>query len=66
MAVVGSSNISGAPGSDADGIGAAAYVSFGLNKLGNKKITDKDGGQTEYTASVTVNNVAPSIEAIPQ
>lgn len=37
------SNIAGAPGSDADGIGAAAYVSFGLNKLGNKKITDKDG-----------------------
>ncbi len=37
------SNISGAPGSDADGIGAAAFVSFGLNKLGNKKITDVNG-----------------------
>ena len=37
------SNISGAPGSDADGIGAAAFVSFGLNKLGTKKITDRDG-----------------------
>ncbi|MDT8322972.1 MAG: hypothetical protein RRA94_02585 [Bacteroidota bacterium] len=37
------SNISGAPGSDADGIGAAAFVSFGLNKLGNKKVTTVDG-----------------------
>ena len=37
------SNIAGAPGSDADGIGAAAFVSFGLNKLGNKKITDVNG-----------------------
>ncbi|MBN1447511.1 MAG: hypothetical protein JXA28_06240, partial [Bacteroidetes bacterium] len=37
------SNISGAPGSDADGIGAAAFVSFGLNKLGTKKITDVEG-----------------------
>ncbi|MCB2205616.1 hypothetical protein KQI65_12805 [bacterium] len=37
------SNISGAPGSDADGLGAAAFVSFGLNKLGSKKITTPDG-----------------------
>jgi hypothetical protein len=37
------SNISGAPGSDADGIGAAAFVSFGLNHLGNKKVTDVYG-----------------------
>jgi len=28
------------------------------------KIKDKDGGVTEYTASVTVNNVAPTIGAI--
>jgi hypothetical protein len=37
------SNISGAPGSDADGIGAAAFVSFGLNKLGTKKVTNVEG-----------------------
>ena len=37
------SNIAGAPGSDADGIGAAAFVSFGLNKLGSKKITNVNG-----------------------
>lgn len=37
------SNVSGAPGVDADGIGAAAFVSFGLKTLGNKKITDVEG-----------------------
>jgi hypothetical protein len=37
------SNISGALGSDADGIGAAAFVSFGLKKLGTKKVTAVDG-----------------------
>jgi hypothetical protein len=37
------SNISGAPGSDADGLGAAAFVSFGLTHLGSKKITDVAG-----------------------
>jgi hypothetical protein len=37
------SNTAAAPGSDADGIGAAAFVSFGLPKLGNKKITNADG-----------------------
>lgn len=37
------SNTAGAPGSDADGIGAAAFVSFGLPKLGGKKITDGEG-----------------------
>ncbi len=37
------SNTSGAPGADADGIGAAAFVSFGLPKLGSKKITDAEG-----------------------
>lgn len=37
------SNVSGAPGVDADGIGAAAFVSFGLKTLGNKKITNRDG-----------------------
>ncbi len=28
------------------------------------KIQDKDGGSTEYTASVTIDNVAPSVSAI--
>jgi hypothetical protein len=37
------SNISGAPGVDADGLGAAAFVSFGLKTLGNKKITNAEG-----------------------
>jgi hypothetical protein len=37
------SNISGAPGVDADGIGAAAFVSFGLKTLGNKKVTNLNG-----------------------
>ncbi|MGB5074551.1 MAG: hypothetical protein WBQ23_10490 [Bacteroidota bacterium] len=37
------SNISGAPGVDADGLGAAAFVSFGLKTLGNKKITNASG-----------------------
>lgn len=37
------SNISATPGSDADGIGAAAFVSFGLNTLGTKKITNPQG-----------------------
>ncbi len=37
------SNTAGTVGSDADGIGAAAFVSFGLPKLGNKKITDANG-----------------------
>ncbi len=37
------SNVSGAPGIDADGIGAAAFVSFGLKTLGNKKITNLEG-----------------------
>ncbi len=37
------SNVAGAPGVDADGIGAAAFVSFGLKTLGNKKITNLDG-----------------------
>lgn len=37
------SNVAGAPGRDADGLGAAAFVSFGLNTLGTKKITDVDG-----------------------
>jgi hypothetical protein len=37
------SNISGAPGVDADGLGAAAFVSFGLKTLGNKKITNVYG-----------------------
>jgi hypothetical protein len=37
------SNIAGAPGVDADGIGAAAFVSFGLKTLGSKKITNVDG-----------------------
>jgi hypothetical protein len=37
------SNISGSPGTDADGIGAAAFVSAGLNTLGNKKITNVNG-----------------------
>ncbi len=37
------SNIAGAPGVDADGIGAAAFVSFGLKTLGTKKITNLEG-----------------------
>ena len=37
------SNVSGSPGTDADGIGAAAFVSMGLNTLGNKKITNING-----------------------
>ena len=37
------SNVAGAPGVDADGIGAAAFVSFGLKTLGNKKITNPNG-----------------------
>lgn len=37
------SNVSGAPGVDADGIGAAAFVSFGLKTLGTKKITNPYG-----------------------
>lgn len=37
------SNTAGAPGVDADGIGAAAFVSFGLKTLGNKKITNLAG-----------------------
>jgi len=37
------SNLSAVPGRDADGIGAAAFVSFGLQTLGNRKITDADG-----------------------
>ena len=37
------SNIAGAPGRDADGIGAAAYVSFGLKTLGTKNIIDANG-----------------------
>jgi hypothetical protein len=36
-------NVAGAPGVDADGIGAAAFVSFGLKTLGNKKITNNEG-----------------------
>jgi hypothetical protein len=37
------SNVAAAPGSDADGIGAAAFVSFGLPTLGTKKITNPEG-----------------------
>lgn len=37
------SNIGGAANVDADGIGAAAFVSFGLRTLGNKKITNING-----------------------
>lgn len=37
------SNIGGAANVDADGIGAAAFVSFGLRTLGNKKITNLNG-----------------------
>jgi hypothetical protein len=37
------SNVSGSPGTDADGIGAAAFVSFGINSLGTKKITNTEG-----------------------
>ncbi len=37
------SNVSGAPGTDADGIGAAGFISFGLETLGSKKITDVNG-----------------------
>ncbi|MBI4544769.1 MAG: PKD domain-containing protein [Gemmatimonadetes bacterium] len=29
------------------------------------KVRDKDGGETEYTATVVVNNVAPLVSAIP-
>ncbi len=37
------SNISGSPGTDADGIGAAAFVSFGLKTFGKKKLTAPTG-----------------------
>ena len=37
------SNVSAAPGADADGIGAATYISFGLRNFGNKTITDPEG-----------------------
>ncbi len=37
------SNVGGAANVDADGIGAAAFVSFGLRTFGNKKITNVNG-----------------------
>ncbi len=37
------SNPSRALGTDADGLGAAAFVSFGLRTLGTKKITNNEG-----------------------
>ncbi|MBI5647573.1 MAG: hypothetical protein HY962_11635 [Ignavibacteriae bacterium] len=37
------SNTSAPLGTDAYGLGAAAFVSFGLNKFGTKKVTNADG-----------------------
>lgn len=59
------SNVSGAPGVDADGIGAAAFVSFGLKTLGNKKITNRDGtiingdGATPQFLNITDDKIEP-------
>ena len=36
-------NVAGAPGDDASGIGAAAFISFGLKTFGTKKITNLNG-----------------------
>jgi hypothetical protein len=46
------SNTSGSIGTDADGIGAAAYVSFGLKTLGNKKIINSEGEVINGDASI--------------
>src|SRR5204862_3676091 len=47
----------------ASGTAASVSCSFGDgpdSKTVRARIIDKDGGYTEYTTSVTVNNVAPS------
>ena len=42
---------------------ACSYPDNGIYSV-TGRITDKDGGSSEYTAVVTVNNVAPAVSAI--
>jgi hypothetical protein len=56
------SNISGAPGTDADGLGAAAFVSFGLKTLGQKKVTDLNGVIINGDGAVLAADGTPSME----